>query len=99
MARLRALPHLDVAQRASSSDFVEWLRAHNAELPRERRVRFAGLDLYSLYTSISEVLRFLDARDPATARIARERYGCLTPWQSDPAAYGRAALDGTLPLL
>ena len=75
-------------------DFVEWLRAHNLERPHERRVRFAGLDLYSLYTSISEILRYLDARDPNAARIARERYGCLTPWQSDPAAYGRAALSG-----
>jgi protein-L-isoaspartate(D-aspartate) O-methyltransferase len=75
--------------------FVDWLRAHNADLPGERRVRFAGLDLYSLYSSISEVLRFLDERDPAAARVARERYGCLTPWQSDPAAYGRAALVGS----
>ena len=75
-------------------EFVEWLRAHNADLSRDRRVRFAGLDLYSLYSSIAEVLRFLDARDPDAARIARERYGCLTPWQSDPAAYGRAALAG-----
>jgi len=75
-------------------DFVEWLRAHNMERPHEERVRFAGLDLYSLYTSISEVLRFLDERDGPAARIARERYGCLTPWQSDPAAYGRAALRG-----
>jgi protein-L-isoaspartate(D-aspartate) O-methyltransferase len=75
-------------------DFVEWLRAHNLDLPHQRRVRFAGLDLYSLYTSIFEVLRFLEERDPQTARVARERYGCLTPWQSDPAAYGRAALSG-----
>jgi protein-L-isoaspartate(D-aspartate) O-methyltransferase len=58
-------------------------------------VRFAGLDLYGLYGSIAEILRFLDERDPATAAIARERYGCLTPWQSDPSAYGRAALNGT----
>lgn len=75
-------------------EFVDWLRDHNADLPRERRVRFAGLDLYSLYTSIFEVLRFLDKEDPASARVARERYGCLTPWQSDPASYGRAALSG-----
>jgi protein-L-isoaspartate(D-aspartate) O-methyltransferase len=75
-------------------EFVEWMRLHNRELPHERRVRFAGLDLYSLYNSISEVLRFLDDRDPAAARAARERYGCLTPWQSDPAAYGRATLKG-----
>jgi protein-L-isoaspartate(D-aspartate) O-methyltransferase len=75
--------------------FVQWLRDHNVALPRERRVMFAGLDLYSLYTSISEVLRYLDDKDPEAARVARERYGCLTPWQSDPAAYGRAALGGT----
>lgn len=76
-------------------EFVEWMRAHNSDLPRDRRVRFAGLDLYSLYSSIGEILRFLDERDPIAARIARERYGCLTPWQSDPAAYGRSALDGS----
>jgi protein-L-isoaspartate(D-aspartate) O-methyltransferase len=76
------------------ADFVEWMRLHNQGLDREKRVRFAGLDLYSLYTSIAEVLHFLDDRDPMTARIARERFGCLTPWQSDPAAYGRAALKG-----
>jgi protein-L-isoaspartate(D-aspartate) O-methyltransferase len=75
-------------------ELVEFMRLHNQALSPERRVRFAGLDLYSLYNSIAEVLRFLDERDPAAALIARERYGCLTPWQSDPAAYGRAALKG-----
>jgi protein-L-isoaspartate(D-aspartate) O-methyltransferase len=75
-------------------EFVEWMRLHNLELEHDRRVRFAGLDLYSLYNSIAEVLRFLDDRDPVAARAARERYGCLTPWQSDPAAYGRATLKG-----
>src|SRR5690606_32953662 len=27
------------------------------------------------------------------AAVARERYGCLTPWQRDPATYGRVALS------
>jgi erythromycin esterase-like protein len=27
--------------------------------------------------------------------VARERYGCLTPWQGDAATYGRAALTGS----
>jgi protein-L-isoaspartate(D-aspartate) O-methyltransferase len=43
------------------------------------------------------VLKYLDEVDPATARVARERYGCLTPWQSDPATYGHAALTGAYP--
>jgi protein-L-isoaspartate(D-aspartate) O-methyltransferase len=47
-----------------------------------------------LYTSIREVLRYLDRIDPDTAQSARNRYGCLTPWQTDPAAYGHAAITG-----
>jgi protein-L-isoaspartate(D-aspartate) O-methyltransferase len=72
--------------------FVDWLRSHNGALSPHERVAFHGLDLYSLYTSVRAVLSYLDDVDPEAARIARERYGCLTPWQSDPATYGRAAL-------
>jgi protein-L-isoaspartate(D-aspartate) O-methyltransferase len=74
--------------------FVEWLRRHNAARPSGERVSFHGLDLYSLYTSIDAVLRYLDDVDPEAARIARSRYACLTPWESDPATYGRMALSG-----
>lgn len=74
--------------------FVDWLRGVNAGRNLEQRAAFHGLDLYSLYDSIRAVLKYLDAVDPETARVARERYGCLTPWQSDPATYGHAALTG-----
>ncbi len=74
--------------------FVELLREYNGSQERERRVAFHGLDLYSLYNSIRQVLDYLDDVDPAAAAVARERYGCLTPWQADPATYGRAALTG-----
>ncbi|MGO9703504.1 MAG: protein-L-isoaspartate(D-aspartate) O-methyltransferase, partial [Xanthobacteraceae bacterium] len=74
--------------------FVDWLHAHNAERTPQRRVAIYGLDLYSLYTSIGSVLKYLDEVDPDSAQIARQRYGCLTPWQADPATYGHAALTG-----
>jgi protein-L-isoaspartate(D-aspartate) O-methyltransferase len=77
--------------------FVDWLRAHNAPLKPAQRTAFHGLDLYSLYDSIRAVLKYLDDVDPSTAKVARERYGCLTPWQSDPATYGHAALTGAYP--
>ncbi len=76
-------------------DFIGWLRARNlAEADRADRVGFHGLDLYSLFTSIAAVLAYLDDVDPGAARVARARYGALTPWQKDPAAYGRAVLVG-----
>lgn len=78
-------------------DFVSWLRKHNGTVEKSKRVAFHGLDLYSLYDSIRSVLNYLDEVDPASARVARERYGCLTPWQRDPATYGHAALTGAYP--
>ena len=75
--------------------FVDWLRLHNAGITHDERVAFHGLDLYSLYSSIRSVLKYLDEVDPAAATLARQRYGCLTPWQADPATYGRAALSGS----
>ena len=79
-------------------EFVDWLRKHNGSVVRkDRRVAFHGLDLYSLYDSIRSVLAYLEKVDPETAKIARERYSCLTPWQRDPAVYGHAALSGKYP--
>jgi protein-L-isoaspartate(D-aspartate) O-methyltransferase len=78
-------------------DFVSWLRKHNGSVEKKARVAFHGLDLYSLYDSIRSVLNYLDEVDPESARVARERYGCLTPWQHDPATYGHAALNGSYP--
>ncbi|WZO97518.1 protein-L-isoaspartate(D-aspartate) O-methyltransferase [Isosphaeraceae bacterium EP7] len=76
-------------------DFIHWLRDYNLQqrLP-ERRVGFYGLDLYSLFTSVDCVLDYLDRVDSQAAAVARVRYGCLTPWEGDPATYGRATLTG-----
>ena len=78
-------------------DFVSWLRKYNGTVEKGKRVAFHGLDLYSLYDSIRSVLNYLDEVDPGSAKVARERYGCLTPWQRDPATYGHAALTGSYP--
>jgi protein-L-isoaspartate(D-aspartate) O-methyltransferase len=78
-----------------TDEFVRWLRDHNqSRLDTQPKVGFHGLDLYSLFTSIGVVLQYLDGVDSIAAGVARARYGLLTPWQQDPAAYGRAVLAG-----
>ncbi|HWB44519.1 MAG TPA: protein-L-isoaspartate(D-aspartate) O-methyltransferase [Hyphomicrobiaceae bacterium] len=74
--------------------FIDWLHIHNFSLSYESRTAVYGLDLYSLYSSVRAVLAYLENIDPDLAAIARQRYGCLTPWEADPAAYGHAALTG-----
>jgi protein-L-isoaspartate(D-aspartate) O-methyltransferase len=74
--------------------FVDWLHGHNGRVSPERRVSFHGLDIYSLYSSRAAVIDYLSGIDPEAAALARHRYGCLTPWQHDPASYGRAVVSG-----
>jgi len=76
------------------AEFVEWLRTENERKPEQARIEFRGLDIYSLGASIAAVLAYLDRVDPEAAKTARRRYGCLTPWQSEPALYGRRAAMG-----
>jgi len=75
------------------AELVDWMREHNSSIAQpDRRVGFYGLDLYNMSGSIAAVLDYLDKVDAHAAAVARERYGCLTPWQKEPSTYGRAVL-------
>jgi erythromycin esterase-like protein len=76
---------------------TEWLRERNAPLPGEARAGFYGLDLYSLFSSIEEVLRYLDEHDPEGARRARARYACFDHFGEDSQRYGYATGYGLAP--
>ena len=72
-------------------DFVDWLRAWNERQARLARTGFYGLDLYSLFTSMAEVLRYLDQVDPDAAVDARRRYACFDHYGDDSQQYAYAA--------
>jgi erythromycin esterase-like protein len=73
-------------------NFVSWLRQYNDTLSSDRpKVGFYGLDLYSMYISIGEVLKYLEQVDPEAAKRARERYACFEHFEEDTQAYGYLA--------
>ena len=72
--------------------FIEWLRSRNDDLRDPGgKAGFYGLDLYSLYTSIDAVLRYLQHTDPEAARRARARYACFDHFDRDSERYAYAA--------
>jgi len=74
-------------------EFIHWLKAHNGKIDApEKQTGFYGLDLYSMYSSMEVVLNYLEKVDPATAEVARLRYGCLMPWADDPAMYAQVTI-------
>jgi erythromycin esterase-like protein len=77
--------NLDVLQ------FVGWLRKYNdAQSRRDQKVCFYGLDLYSMYASMAEVLDYLERIDKNVAQQARHRYACFEHFGTDSQLYGYA---------
>lgn len=71
-------------------DLVDWMRNYNDGREPGAKAGFYGLDLYSLFTSIEEVLRYLDQVDPAAAREARARYACFDHYDENSQQYAYA---------
>src|SRR4051794_7648743 len=71
-------------------ELAEWLRKHNDALPEERKVGFYGLDVYSLWASMREVIRYLDRIDPDAVRAAWQAFRCFEPYGEDVQQYAWA---------
>jgi erythromycin esterase-like protein len=80
-------------------EFVRWLRDYNASRPPPKRCALYGLDLYSMYSSMEAVIRYLEQVSPVDAENARKRYSRFDRFQGDPQEYGFATSLGiTQPL-
>jgi erythromycin esterase-like protein/predicted phosphoribosyltransferase/predicted alpha/beta-hydrolase family hydrolase len=64
---------------------AEWMRNH--------RAGFFGLDVYSLFESIDEVVNYVKKNNPDLAQIIQQRYACFTPFEGDEISYARSLLD------
>jgi erythromycin esterase-like protein len=73
-------------------DLAEWLRRHNAGLPKDRKVGFYGLDVYSLWDSLYAVLGYLRKADPTALPAARRAFLCFEPYGEDVQQYARATV-------
>jgi len=71
--------------------FVSWMRHHNSGLKLLRQAGFYGMDLYSMFASIQEVLNYLQKVDPPAAKRAKYRYACFDHAAEDAQVYGYAA--------
>lgn len=71
-------------------ELVEWLRQRNDDLPEEKKVGFYGLDVYSLWDSLYQVLAYLGKHVPSALPAARRAFQCFEPYGEDVQEYARA---------
>jgi erythromycin esterase-like protein len=73
------------------ADLAEWMREHNRKKPMEKRAGFFGLDDYSLWESLYQVMSYLRKTDSAAMLAAQRAFNCFEPHGEDAQAYARAA--------
>ncbi len=71
-------------------ELIEWLREFNANRPESERAGFYGLDVYSLFESMTAVIDYLEDIDPDAAVRARDAYNCFEPYGEDAREYARS---------
>ncbi|WP_207491785.1 erythromycin esterase family protein [Aridibaculum aurantiacum] len=62
---------------------TDWLYKHNEPLPKEKKVGFYGLDVYSLWDSMQAIKEYLQKVDPAALQVAEEAFSCFDPYKKD----------------
>ncbi|WP_066066878.1 erythromycin esterase family protein [Neobacillus soli] len=72
-------------------DFIEWLKQYNQSQPREKQVGFYGIDVYSLWESMDEILMFLKKTKAPELEAARDAFACFEPFNRQPEKYGVSA--------
>jgi erythromycin esterase-like protein len=71
-------------------DLIAWLRKYNDGVPDERRVGFYGLDVYSLWASLREVMHYLRTRHPEALDAGHRTVRCFEPYAEEARDYARA---------
>lgn len=73
--------------------FTEWLKENNRN--REKKVGFYGIDLYSLFESIDEVLKFLsnNPQHQVDLEHAKKAFTCFEPYNRSHEHYALSAIQ------
>lgn len=71
--------------------FADWLRVFNDGRSEEDKVGFYGFDLYSLWESMDEILKYLGEKDGADLEAAKRAFACFEPHGQEEQQYGLAA--------
>lgn len=72
-------------------ELAEWLRRHNDRVPKDGKVGFYGLDVYSLWESLYAILGYLQRADPSALPAAQRAFRCFEPYGEDVQGYAHAA--------
>ncbi len=71
---------------------ADWLKEYNGLQSADKKIGFYGLDVYSLWDSMYEMMDYLEKEDPQAAQSVRSAIQCFEPFEENEQAYARYSL-------
>ena len=77
------------------AEFVTWLKKHNEKKEVNDKVGFYGIDVYSLWESLDEVITYLSKTDPngTDLAFAQKALSCFEPFNRHPETYALSSIN------
>jgi erythromycin esterase-like protein len=77
------------------AEFVSWLKKHNEQKEATQKVGFYGIDVYSLWESLEEVITYLTATNPegTDLELAKKAFSCFEPYNRHPENYAMSSVN------
>ncbi|NRD79768.1 erythromycin esterase family protein [Bacillus sp. BRMEA1] len=72
-------------------DLIEWLREYNKDRSNSEKVGFYGIDVYSLWESMDEIIHYLKKTNSPVLDSAKKAFSCFEPFNREPQTYGVSA--------
>lgn len=65
--------------------FIKWLRDYNMNV--EKKVGFYGIDMYSLFESMEEIINYLEKTGSEEVDVAKKAFSCFNPFEKNEQDY------------
>ncbi|MGE6489232.1 erythromycin esterase family protein [Paenisporosarcina sp. NPDC076898] len=77
------------------AEFISWLKKHNVKSEGSHRVGFYGIDIYSLWESLDEVITYLSNTNPESEdlELAKKAFACFEPFNRHPETYAMSSIN------
>jgi len=76
------------------SELVKWLEQYNKQIEDNRKIGFYGIDVYSLWESLDEVIGYLRKMNPegTDMAFAKRAISCFEPFNRHPETYAFSSI-------
>jgi erythromycin esterase-like protein len=72
-------------------ELASWLKEYNTNTGLKQKVGFYGIDVYSLWESMEEVINYLEKTNSPDLEKAKKAFSCFEPFNKEPQEYAVSA--------